>query len=85
VNYCKACDAPVDWVLTEARRRMPVDVEPCEDGNLVKTHSIRTTRGFMAVVRVLKAGEATGLTRYRAHFATCPQAGALRRTRARSQ
>lgn len=32
---CQGCGAEVIWCLTAANRRMPVDAEPCADGNLM--------------------------------------------------
>jgi len=69
VASCRSCDAPVDWALTEAGRRMPVDAGERPDGNLaVSGH------GRMMRARALKDGEqpAEGERRTVSHYATCP-------------
>ncbi len=33
-SRCHACRAPIVWALTEAGRRMPVDVDPVDGGEL---------------------------------------------------
>jgi hypothetical protein len=70
---CGSCGALIAWVRTAAGKRMPIDFEPTEDGNVVIEPD--------GVVHVLKAGEfpVPGEARHTSHFATCPKAAEHRR------
>ena len=72
-NYgnCRSCGADVEWVQTEAGKRMPVDAEPVANGNIVKV------RGNL--IRYLGKGEVFTGDRWVSHFATCAQAGSWRK------
>lgn len=85
---CRSCNAPIRWAVSEASgKRIPLDPEPSEDGNIVETG--RTHPTGVAMVRYLKKSQqpamanllalATGgpelpAPRYVTHFATCPNA-----------
>ena len=71
---CQSCAAPIVWAMTDRGRRMPVDVEPVDDGNLVLVW-----RGDVLTVAVV--GHEDRRPRHRAHFATCPDAASWRRNR----
>lgn len=61
---CSSCGAQIGWGKTLAGKPMPI--EPHAEGNLV----IRAGR-----IHVLSAGEnSQGETRFRSHFASCPNA-----------
>ena len=66
---CRTCQAPIIWAVTPSGRRMPLDAEPREGGN------VTLRADGVAIV----GGE--GAVRYVSHFVTCPQAGQHRRTR----
>jgi hypothetical protein len=70
---CRACSAPIFFALTVNSRRIPIDVEPCEDGNVVVV-------GDMAVI-LTKEMMAAGVQgkRYRAHWASCPKSKQFRK------
>lgn len=68
---CRACNAEIEWVLTEGGKRMPLDVEPRDDGNLL----IVSNHGSTPVVRYVTAGDGNRVS----HFATCPGANEFRR------
>ena len=60
MTACSSCHRPVRWVLTEAGKRMPIDPEPSDSGNVVFTGRVVTdevTRAKIDVVRVLKKAE----------------------------
>lgn len=79
---CSACGAPVRWVLTLGDRRMPLDPEPHEDGNVVR----RTTKEGAVRAKVLTGEELPAQeTAWRSHFVTCPQADTFRRRKALSR
>lgn len=78
---CKSCQAPIRWGRTEKGKGVPLDPEPVSDGNLL----LDPDAGMVLVggnpvaelpVRHLRRGEDPGpdATRYRSHFATCPDA-----------
>lgn len=80
---CRSCQSPVVWCLTENNRRMPVDPDPDEKGNLVV--AVRRGDG-MCVMRYLRPElaeeeRAHGTRLYLSHFVTCPSADEHRRSR----
>lgn len=67
------------WAETDKGKRIPLDAEPVDDGNIVMTQLV--PRGMMRVRHVRK-GEDTGIApRYTCHFATCPEAAEHRKPR----
>ncbi|MFF1467979.1 hypothetical protein ACIQWL_09195 [Streptomyces mirabilis] len=42
-SYCTACGAPIRWTVTEARKRLAVDVQPHPDGNAAVSRDGRGT------------------------------------------
>lgn len=67
---CRSCSAEVFWVETEKGKRMPVDAEPSDAGNIVIRHD--------GIAHYLTAEDKlhpkySGEHRYTSHFATCPQ------------
>jgi hypothetical protein len=79
---CRTCGAHVQWAQTEKGRRMPVNIEPVKDGNILLQH--RPDRIPLAVYLTpeqIKSFEGS-LQRHRlfkSHFATCPQAKSWRK------
>lgn len=80
VKSCGSCGARIVWARSSRGKPMPVDVEPCVDGNVVLMREgdpdgPTAERGELRVVvlgplDVLTAEQALR----KAHFATCPQA-----------
>lgn len=79
VKSCGSCAASVIWTVTHKGRRMPVDAEPVEGGN------VRLRQDGERVIAEYPGKEHPGLfdeddrARYVSHFATCPQAGRWRK------
>ena len=79
VKECRSCGAPVVWTVTHNGKRMPVDAEPVEGGN------IRLRRDGGSVVAEYPGREHPGLfddpdrARYVSHFATCPESAHWRK------
>ncbi len=81
---CRSCRQPVRWVETTTGRKMPLDPEPVEDGNVVETDVLHEGTSLeRVIVRVLALGTPPPPDRllYRSHFATCPNAAQHRQRR----
>lgn len=64
------------WAETEKGRRIPIDPEPVSDGNIVLHHR-SNFQPPLALVRFSVPTKAE--TRYKSHFATCPNAAKHRK------
>lgn len=79
MSQCNSCGAEITWVYTTNGKRMPIDNEAVENGNLVLTGE---TRRGSPVVAYLKRGDPQlplDVARLVSHFATCPNAEQHRR------
>lgn len=73
---CAGCGAPIRWVITMGEKRMPIDPETHEDGNVVpRTLPDGRVRAQVLTGERLPAQEPA----YRSHFVTCPKAPDFRR------
>jgi hypothetical protein len=70
VSACRSCGKPILWARTTARKNMPLDRDPVEDGNV----EIVGWDGPFRLVRVVAAGEGTHVS----HFVSCPNAATHR-------
>lgn len=70
--HCKSCHAPIEWVVTESGRRMPLDIESTTAGNLIVVDG---------VARAPRIGEEAPFLQRISHFATCPKAAEHRKAR----
>lgn len=82
MSTCGSCGAEVVWAVTPAGRRMPVDAEPVDGGNVILHPGI--ARGDAPTATVVGKAVAPALfgddaPRYVSHFVTCPNADAHRR------
>jgi hypothetical protein len=82
VTTCRSCDAPVIWLtLRPGGKRMPVDAEPADDGNILAD----LVAGMGVVVPASELEYMKEATPdepfYRSHFSTCPDADGWRRRR----
>lgn len=64
---CRSCGAPVKWVLTRKGKRMPVDAEPVEGGNIMLERETDSSGTPLAAY----VPSDPGVLRYVSHFATC--------------
>ena len=90
---CRSCGAPIWFGLTAKNKRMPMDLAPIEDGNVIVDGDMNLLDKMASAyegdapppdgcrVRVLTKGEAVDpdVPRYTSHFATCPKAERHRR------
>jgi hypothetical protein len=65
---CGSCGAKIIWAVTVNDKRMPVDAEPNEKGNIELID-----RGFIAAI-VHSQPPLAAETLYTSHFVTCPNA-----------
>lgn len=72
---CRSCNAPILWVETIQGKRMPLDAEPHEDGNV----ALMPAGAMVLTKELVEQGKKIGSKRYRSHFATCPNAGQHRK------
>lgn len=57
-DTCRSCNAPIEWAITDNGRRIPLDVDDGQPGNIVVDDGI---------AHVVTDGQGT----HRSHFATC--------------
>lgn len=65
-STCRSCGAPVMWATTESGKRIPLNVWPADNGNLVINHdglAVAPSKGPRRAAR------------YTTHFTNCPNAG----------
>lgn len=87
VQPCRSCGAPVRWVHSARGVWMPIDAEPCSNGNL-ELHEEGAAQ--MIVARVVGKGFWLERIRrecqaYLSHHATCPEGRQWRRKREASR
>jgi hypothetical protein len=74
---CRSCLRPMRWVtVSTTNRKMPVDYDPHEDGNVVVYANDRAD-----VYRDTPSAVPNGATLHFSHFATCPNADEHRKSR----
>lgn len=79
-SRCRSCGAPIVWAVTEAhRRRMPVDAEPVDGGNVLLSTDDPPLAQVHAPGQASLFADAANRPTYTSHFATCPQADQHRR------
>jgi hypothetical protein len=69
---CSSCNAPILWVTTENYKRMPLDPEPFENGNIILEDGVAI---FAKKDGLFDAGK----PRFQSHFASCPQSAEHRK------
>ena len=78
VKHCRSCGAAVIWCVTHNGKRMPVDAEPVEGGNLVLRQE-----GEKVIAEYPGKGHPSlfedDQPTYVSHFATCKYADDWRR------
>lgn len=75
---CSTCPATVIWAETEKGKRMPVDAKPVANGNIYLVHR-GPRKTPLAVHAKFDRIDGQKIPKYRAHFATCPNASKHRR------
>ena len=72
---CRSCGAAILWVKTQSGKSMPVDAQPCEDGNVC----VATCEGGPTAFVPPEGTTISDATRHKSHFATCPNAATHRK------
>lgn len=80
-DTCRSCGAPISWAFTLKGKRLPMDPDPAENGNVILPID---EDGLPLPAIVFRDAEDAmdgfpGANRYLSHFVTCPNAGAHRR------
>lgn len=74
-DRCRSCRAPILWTVVNGDRRMPVEVDPADDGNVRVDLDRHTASGaHPATVLGPLEREIEDGPLYLSHFATCPDA-----------
>lgn len=88
-RYCASCRARIDWVTLGNGKRMPIDPEPSERGNVMLIDEPVDADVYgVALGRHVVLGEAAamlerqrGTDLYVSHFDSCPDAERWRKKR----
>lgn len=75
---CSSCPASVIWAETEKGRPIPVDAKPVANGNIYLVHR-GPRKAPLAVHAKFDRIDGQKIPKYRAHFASCPNASRHRR------
>jgi hypothetical protein len=74
-SRCRACPATIRWETTVKGRPIPLDVDPCIDGNIELHECVAAdSSGIVMRAVVIDVTEPPSGFRYKSHFATCPAA-----------
>jgi hypothetical protein len=81
VSTCRSCGARIRWAVTTAGKRIPVDEQPVDSGNVLLHEAPGGQDPTATVVgkRVQPGLFGDDGPRYVSHFATCPNADRHRR------
>lgn len=74
---CRSCRATIVWTMSSAGRKMPVDAEPVDGGNVIARGD--HDQGLPVVVVTRNGDPPPSGPTYTSHFATCAQADKWRR------
>ena len=66
---CKSCGATIRWHMTANGKKMPLDAQPCQGGNLIIDGDTART----------PTPNDAGKPTYKSHFATCLHASTHRK------
>jgi hypothetical protein len=79
-DRCRSCKKPIIWAVTTKGRRMPLDPEPVENGNLILRHRMSGLPTALYLTHGADVELQPDEKRYVSHFATCPYAAQHRKT-----
>jgi hypothetical protein len=89
---CHSCGASIFWAKTESGKAMPVDAKPSPKGTLVLRYPEHVGDTVVldddepaTMINANKAEAPDGEPRFASHFATCPQAAAHRKPKAKKE
>lgn len=81
MSACKSCDQPIRWVvMASTGKRMPLDEQPRDDGNVRLLGS--SDPSGLPIAEYVRGGEPAS-QRFVPHFASCPEADKYRKSDAK--
>lgn len=84
MGECWSCKRTIEWAVSTKGKRMPLDVDPAEDGNVILDgEGIANNGERLPLAIVLGKGDVPlgDPVRRVSHFVTCPDADQHRRSR----
>jgi len=75
METCRSCGKPIKWVVTQKNKRMPIDPQPVEGGNI----ELHNQGEYLPPLAVYHSLAPAGVKLYVSHFATCPNAAKHRK------
>jgi hypothetical protein len=79
VSACRSCHAPVIWAVTAAGKRMPVDAEPVDGGNVLLDQRQDPPLATVVGKQVQAGLFGDDGPRFASHYVTCPDADQWRK------
>ena len=68
---CRDCQAPIVWTITANQKRMPINVWPAPNGNVILLDPIDSPRAPRSRVLSNEQKTSNTATTYLPHFTTC--------------
>ncbi len=79
IGFCRSCNAKILWVTTASGKKMPLDIESTEDGNvLIPNPATGASARVLSKVEIAEA-KAAGRKLFVSHFSSCPEAKKFRK------
>jgi len=84
---CRSCGAPIEWAITPDGKRIPIDVQAVEDGNILLSHksleeppvAFVQSKSNIEILRSQAKLSGQPHVLFKSHFATCPNAAKHRK------
>lgn len=77
IGFCRSCRAAILWTTTTSGKKMPLDIEAVEDGNVLLQDGVAQVLGEVARAEA----KAKGARLFVSHFATCVNAKSHRKVK----
>lgn len=80
-DRCRSCREPILWAVTKNDRRMPVNPEPSDAGNVMLARQDGELRAAVLGHNQAAGARDSGVALHTPHWRDCPNADDHRRTR----